>query len=55
MVQKYLERKIFDHYFSNSPWKNYKRKLAPSSSEIRLKSKVFLVRRKILESHFLLL
>ncbi|EJH5927236.1 glycosyltransferase family 8 protein, partial [Escherichia coli] len=29
------------HYFSNSPWRNYKRKLAPSSSEIRLKSKAY--------------
>ncbi|HIB7346987.1 TPA: glycosyltransferase family 8 protein, partial [Escherichia coli] len=38
---KIFRAQNFDHYFSNSPWKNHKRNLAPSSSEIRLKSKVF--------------
>ncbi|HAN2033179.1 TPA: glycosyltransferase family 8 protein, partial [Escherichia coli] len=43
---KIFRAQNFDHYFSNSPWKNHKRNLAPSSSEIRLKSKVFWLEEK---------
>ncbi|MGE2765615.1 glycosyltransferase family 8 protein [Escherichia coli] len=38
---KIFRAKNFEHYFYNSPWKYHKRMLAPSSSDIRLKAKVY--------------
>lgn len=43
---KIFRARNFEHYFYNSPWRNYKRMLAPSSSDIRLRAKVYWSERK---------
>lgn len=38
---KIFRAQNFERYFYNSPWRHHKRMLSPSSSDIRLKAKVY--------------